>query len=406
MRSRNMPAVAVGLAAARARASRVPPDARREPRLAPRRALRPGARARRRRGHDARSWRGLYAVLANGGRAAAAALRCATTRRRRRSAAALLTRRRFVTLDMLRSNPRPDAGLRNSARGRWPWPGRPAPRGASATPGRAACSAPTCWSSGSATSTARQPGLRRRAGGGAAVLPDGRCAAQPGPRGAIRRQAPACGTARVEVCARPGTCPTPGAPSASRRGSSRASRPSASRRAPARAHGRAHGRGGLRGIRDHEMGGARILAPDMLRLFREAGLPRRDPPRLPDCASRSEPDEAPAPTILSPQRGVSYAMRLSRPAALALNANSAPGKQYWFAGNAFIGEAAPGQALAWLPPGAGRYHCAWSTKRDGRTRARCGSRSRLEGSCGHRSTRVPVACESEQGIRLRARAAG
>lgn len=95
--------------------------------------------------------------------------------------------------------------------------------------------------------------------------------------------------------------------------------------------------------------------PDMLRLFREAGLPRRDPPRIPDCASRSEPDEAPAPTILSPQRGVTYAMRLSKPAALALNANSAPGRQYWFAGNAFIGEAASGQGLAWMPPGAGNY---------------------------------------------------
>ncbi len=94
--------------------------------------------------------------------------------------------------------------------------------------------------------------------------------------------------------------------------------------------------------------------PDLLKLFRDAGLPRRAPPRLPDCASTVDDDSA-APKILSPNKGVTYTLRLSHPVPLALNANSAPGKQYWFADQAFIGETTAGQALAWLPPRADRY---------------------------------------------------
>jgi penicillin-binding protein 1C len=96
-------------------------------------------------------------------------------------------------------------------------------------------------------------------------------------------------------------------------------------------------------------------APDMLRLFRDAGLPRREPPRPADCGPDRALDEEAAPTILSPLRGVTYAMRLSKPVALALNANTTPGAQYWFADSGFIGEASSGQALAWMPPGAGHY---------------------------------------------------
>jgi penicillin-binding protein 1C len=95
--------------------------------------------------------------------------------------------------------------------------------------------------------------------------------------------------------------------------------------------------------------------PDMLRLFREAGLPRREPPPAADCGAAPAADEEAAPSILTPLRGVTYALRLSRPVALALNANTAPGSQYWFADNGFIGEAPAGHALAWMPPGAGHF---------------------------------------------------
>lgn len=96
-------------------------------------------------------------------------------------------------------------------------------------------------------------------------------------------------------------------------------------------------------------------SPDMLRLFRQAGLPRREPPLLPECAAARATETAGAPSILSPQNGVTYTLRLSQPVTLALSANSAPGQQYWFADRAFIGAVMAGQTLSWLPPQAGHY---------------------------------------------------
>ena len=44
---------------------------------------------------------------------------------------------------------------------------------------------------------------------------------------------------------------------------------------------------------------------DMLKLFRQAGMPRRAPPAMPSCATEDPLD---APRIASPLRGVSYAL--------------------------------------------------------------------------------------------------
>jgi penicillin-binding protein 1C len=153
--------------------------------------------------------------------------------------------------------------------------------------------------------------------------------------------------------------------------------------APARARRRAHGRSRVRGVGDDALGGSRILGADMQRLFRDAGLPRRDPPRAADCGNAVADDEEAAPTILTPVRGVTYALRISKPVALALNANTAPGPQYWFADSGFIGEAPAGQAIAWMPPGAGHYRirvggCA-GAQRFARGR---GGGCALVGACG------------------------
>jgi penicillin-binding protein 1C len=100
---------------------------------------------------------------------------------------------------------------------------------------------------------------------------------------------------------------------------------------------------------------------DMLRLFREAGMPRREPPRAPECAQLAQAahgssyDEADAPTIVSPLRGVSYTMRLSQPTPIALRANAGSKTQFWFADGGLVGQTSSGTALAWLPPKAGRY---------------------------------------------------
>ncbi len=112
---------------------------------------------------------------------------------------------------------------------------------------------------------------------------------------------------------------------------------------------------------------------DMLRLFREAGMPRRIAPASPDCRGESRAgasvgdaslagesagaDEDQGPHIVSPVRGLTYTLRVGRAAPLSLRADAAAGAQavYWFAGNAYLGRAPLGEGLAWLPPRAGRY---------------------------------------------------
>jgi penicillin-binding protein 1C len=95
---------------------------------------------------------------------------------------------------------------------------------------------------------------------------------------------------------------------------------------------------------------------DMLKLFREAGMPRRRPPSLPDCAAD---DTAEAPRISSPLRSVSYTFRRSLPAeVIALEASSAADVRnvFWFDGAALIGKSAVSDgALAWRPSADGAH---------------------------------------------------
>lgn len=97
---------------------------------------------------------------------------------------------------------------------------------------------------------------------------------------------------------------------------------------------------------------------DMLRLFREAGMPRRVAPPAADCGGKfNGGNDSDGPRIVSPVRGLAYTMRIGRPAPLLLRADAAAGTQavYWFAGNAYLGRAPFGEGLAWLPPQTGRY---------------------------------------------------
>jgi penicillin-binding protein 1C len=93
---------------------------------------------------------------------------------------------------------------------------------------------------------------------------------------------------------------------------------------------------------------------DMLKLFREAGMPRRTPPPLPACAAGEGSDP---PRIASPLRNVSYALRRSAPQeVIALDASAAGDVQqvFWFDGSALIGSRAVAQgSLPWRPAAAG-----------------------------------------------------
>ena len=95
---------------------------------------------------------------------------------------------------------------------------------------------------------------------------------------------------------------------------------------------------------------------DMLRLFRTAGMPRREPPRAPDCDGMTMAGEADAPQIVSPLRGVTYTVRLSKPAPLALRAEGTRHSDvFWFANQGFVARASAGEAVAWNPAQPGRY---------------------------------------------------
>ncbi|HCU25343.1 MAG TPA: penicillin-binding protein 1C [Deltaproteobacteria bacterium] len=97
---------------------------------------------------------------------------------------------------------------------------------------------------------------------------------------------------------------------------------------------------------------------DLLRLFREAGLPRREAPILPHCAGAISPGNlGKGPQILAPRRGLTYLFRLSKPTPLALRANAGEARQnlFWFVDEGFIGQSGDGQALAWTPLKAGRH---------------------------------------------------
>jgi penicillin-binding protein 1C len=92
---------------------------------------------------------------------------------------------------------------------------------------------------------------------------------------------------------------------------------------------------------------------DMLTLFREAGMPRRTPPALPSCAADSVAD---APSIASPLRNVRYALREGATETIALDASVAAGVRqlFWFDGLALIGSrAADAGALPWRPSSPG-----------------------------------------------------
>ncbi|MCF7675692.1 MAG: penicillin-binding protein 1C [Akkermansiaceae bacterium] len=101
--------------------------------------------------------------------------------------------------------------------------------------------------------------------------------------------------------------------------------------------------------------------PDLLELFRKAGLPRRPPP-APEHGTDTllGLDHGQPPVITSPLKGRTY--QLEEPSTtveVQLKARATPGvnQLYWFNGEAFLGACAPSAHLPWqAPPGDHRLH--------------------------------------------------
>ena len=92
---------------------------------------------------------------------------------------------------------------------------------------------------------------------------------------------------------------------------------------------------------------------DMQRLFRQAGLPRRSPPK---CQTSLQGQ---APEISSPIRQVAYQLRTSHPeVSIPLQAKAAAQVRtlFWFDDNRYIGSSDPMVALAYRPLDAGIHN--------------------------------------------------
>jgi penicillin-binding protein 1C len=98
---------------------------------------------------------------------------------------------------------------------------------------------------------------------------------------------------------------------------------------------------------------------DLAKVFRQAGIPRRAPPEIPDCASDASSDEGQAPQITSPLRGEIYTRRVSREGAerVSFNATVDASVQnlYWFVDDGFVGSTNAHEPLMWQPVGAGKF---------------------------------------------------
>lgn len=96
---------------------------------------------------------------------------------------------------------------------------------------------------------------------------------------------------------------------------------------------------------------------DLAKVFRQAGVPRRAPPAIPDCTAAAEDGQA--PQITSPVRGATYTRRMSRAGEerIALNAtvDASTREVYWFVDENFIGAAKAGESLFWEPSAPGEY---------------------------------------------------
>jgi len=94
---------------------------------------------------------------------------------------------------------------------------------------------------------------------------------------------------------------------------------------------------------------------ELSKLFAEAGMPRRQPPSLPDCYDAVAGGDA-APQIMSPSLGAIYTLCLGKPASIGLRANSSGSRAlFWFANKSFVGKTDASETLSWSPGHSGRY---------------------------------------------------
>ena len=100
---------------------------------------------------------------------------------------------------------------------------------------------------------------------------------------------------------------------------------------------------------------------DMLRLFQQAGLPRRTPPAWdPRCAAHgADGDPGAPPQITAPLRGVVYSLRAAKLGRETITLQATTGATvrnvYWFVDRRYLGKAPRGAGFAWRPDAPGAF---------------------------------------------------
>lgn len=121
---------------------------------------------------------------------------------------------------------------------------------------------------------------------------------------------------------------------------------------------------GLRVARDEGQPGLKrevyeFWPPELLEMFKQAGVPRKMPPPMaPSAESLAAADAAAAPKIVSPRPALVYTLQASDAArqTIPLRADTAPGvsRVFWFAGPRFLGASEAAATLMW-PASAGKW---------------------------------------------------
>jgi penicillin-binding protein 1C len=115
---------------------------------------------------------------------------------------------------------------------------------------------------------------------------------------------------------------------------------------------------------------------DLLRLFAEAGMPRRVPPReAPGCRLDDRAAHGAAPKITSPQEGVTYSLRAARvgeePIPLMAVTDADAQELFWFVDAELVGKTRRGEPLLWhARPGVFVVRAVDDHGRAGATRVR------------------------------------
>jgi len=91
---------------------------------------------------------------------------------------------------------------------------------------------------------------------------------------------------------------------------------------------------------------------DLLRIFRQAGIARREPPAYdPSCGLTERSGRGAPPRITSPLSGATYHARAAAPGPIPLSAvaDADARELFWFADGALIGRTPAGKPLFWTP---------------------------------------------------------